>query len=288
MWVFFQLIKHRPKIVHSCDLDTIPPAYLYKWIFRKKLIFDVFDKYAMGYVNPKHSLLYSIIESIEEFYAKKADVLITVWLKLLNTFKNKPKVCSIIMNCPEDIVVNRMTNNNILKLVYTGNIVRNRGLEVITKAIKELNGIEFVFSGISIDKILLADLLKNNNVSYMGLLSQEDALKLEGQADVIIVLYNPHIPINNFAMPNKFLLAMMFGVPTITNLGKEIIEEINCGILVDYDNIDQIKKAVVKLRDDKDYRNRLGMNGRDAFVQKYNWNIMEKELYEIYDKLISN
>ena len=42
-WIFVKLCIHRPKIVHACDLATILPCYIYKVLFRRKLIFDVLD-----------------------------------------------------------------------------------------------------------------------------------------------------------------------------------------------------------------------------------------------------
>src|SRR5436853_5230862 len=43
IWIFFKLIMLRPKIVHACDFDTVQPSYMYKILFRKKLVFDIFD-----------------------------------------------------------------------------------------------------------------------------------------------------------------------------------------------------------------------------------------------------
>jgi glycosyltransferase involved in cell wall biosynthesis len=286
-WVFFNLLKYRPKIIHACDLDTIPPAYLYKIFFRNKLIFDVFDRYAMSYIDPKLSLLYSLINSLEGFYAHRSDVLITVGKKLLESFKKKPKICSIIMNCPENTILETKVQNKLLKLVYTGNIVHERGLKSITKAVKDLDGVEFAFAGRYHNKEFLEEILISKNIQYLGLLSANESLKLEGQGDVIIVLYDLNIPINNFAMPNKIFIAMLFGIPTITNLAKEIIEENNCGLLVDYNNIDQIKEAIIKLRNNEELRKKMGINGRKAFIEKYNWNIMEKELFKTYDTLLN-
>src|SRR6185436_5419427 len=43
IWVFFMLLIYRPKVVHACDLDTVAPCYLFRILFRRKLVFDVFD-----------------------------------------------------------------------------------------------------------------------------------------------------------------------------------------------------------------------------------------------------
>jgi glycosyltransferase involved in cell wall biosynthesis len=287
IWIFLQLVLYSPNIIHACDLDTIPPALLYKLIFRKKVIFDVFDRYAMSYINPNFYLLYSFIQHLEEFYARKSDVLITVGTKLLDTFKHKPRIYSIIMNSPEDITINTKSSDNLFKIVYTGNIVRSRGIKNIIDATKNLIGVEFIFAGRVIEKAFLDELLNVNNVHYAGILSADEALKLESHGDAISVLYDLKIPINNFAMPNKIFIAMMFGIPTITNIATDLIEEDKCGLLVDYDSVDQIKNAITRLRDDKELRNKLGSNGRKAFLQKYNWQIMEKKLYRIYDDLIN-
>lgn len=72
---------------------------------------------------------------------------------------------------------------------------------------------------------------------------------------------------------------MIFKIPLITNMLPELITETDCGIIVDYNNLNQIKNAIINLRDNKELRKRLGENGRSAFEQRCNWNLMEQELY---------
>ena len=89
-------------------------------------------------------------------------------------------------------------------------------------------------------------------------------------------------------MGNKLFEAMMCGKPVIRNVAQEIIKEVNCGIVVDYDNGEQIREAIVTLRDNPELCKRLGDNGRKAFLEKYNWSIMEQRLYRVYDSLLKN
>jgi glycosyltransferase involved in cell wall biosynthesis len=49
-----------------------------------------------------------------------------------------------------------------------------------------------------------------------------------------------------------------------------------------------MKEGIVKLRDNPELRKKLGDNGREAFLQKYNWNAMEQKLYGVYGQLILN
>jgi glycosyltransferase involved in cell wall biosynthesis len=289
IWTLSQLFMYRPKVVHACDLDSTIPCYIYKVIFRKKLVFDVCDRYAMGYIPPKFRTLYLLVNSLEELIAKKADTLINVSEKLLETFRRRPKHCAIIMNCAEDHAIQRdesKDNDDVLTLVYTGIITRNRGLEEITAVIKDLDGVEFVIAGKVIDKELQNQISQTPNVKYKGLLQHSDALSLQACSDVTLALYDLKDPISNFSMGNKLFEAMMLGIPIITNVSSELINEVGCGIMVDYNDKNQIKDAVVCLRDNRELRTRLGNNGRKAFLRKYNWKIMEEELYKIYGNLL--
>jgi hypothetical protein len=76
IWIFIKLVKFRPKVVYACDLDTIIPCYIYRIIFRKKLVFDVFDRYAMARISPKYKMVYYIVNFLEEFMIKSSDVLV--------------------------------------------------------------------------------------------------------------------------------------------------------------------------------------------------------------------
>ena len=294
MWILFKLFVYRPTVVHACDLDTILPCYIYKIIFRKRLVFDVFDRYAMGYIpavlepgSIKYKVLYSLVNSFEELFSKESDLLVNVSEELLRTFRRRPKHCAIIMNCHEDHAIDRVKlEDSTLTLVYTGPIMRNRGLDRITAAIQDVNDVELIIAGRVIDKELLDKILKISNVKYKGLLPFSHALALEGCSDTIISLNDLKVPLYNFAVPNKLFKAMMFGLPIITNAAPEIVNKVGCGIIVDYNNVDQIKAAVIHLRDDIDLRRRLGNNGRKAFLQKYNWTMMEQELYKFYESLL--
>ena len=102
----------------------------------------------------------------------------------------------------------------------------------------------------------------------------------------MVALYDLNVPLNRVSMSNKHFEAMMCGIPLITNAGRELINEVDYGIMVGYNDVNQIKEAVGCLRDDIELRRRLGNNGRKAFLQKYNWTIMEQELYKIYENLL--
>lgn len=291
VWLFIELIKAHPDIVHSCDLDTAIPCYLYKLFFKKKIVFDIFDRYAMAFVPSKDKLYYSVVNFLEEFISKRVDVLINVSDKALNSFRKKPKHCVVIMNCPEDygIPKDKSKDDSVLTIVYTGGILRTlHGLVNIVAAIKGVANVELVLAGwyLNSDKEFLDEILSVPNVQYRGLLQPKDALALEASADVMIALYDPRLIWYTLMLPNKVFEAMMCGIPLVTNIAGDIVNEVGSGIIVEYDNIEEIKRAVTTLRDNFALRHRLGVNGRKAYLEEYNWLMMEEELFKVYSTLL--
>lgn len=292
MWVFIKLCRYRPKSIHTCNLDSFFPSYIYKILFRKKLVFDVFDRYAMAFIPRNRSLffrmLYSFVNWIEEEFAKNSDVLINVSDEMLKTYRKRPKNCTAIMNCSEDHMISRSkTQQNDFKILFTGHLRQGRGLELLPDIVKSLKGTQLIITGRVEDKKLLNRIDGISNIIYHGFLDHDKVLDLEAGSDVMIALYDLNLQTQNkFVMGNKLFEAMMFGKPIISNVAQELIKEVNCGIVVDYSNVDQLREAIVTLRDNPELCKRLGDNGRKAFLEKYNWNIMEQRLYKIYDSLL--
>jgi len=295
LWTIMNLFHYAPSCVHACDLGTAPACYLYKILFRKKMVFDVFDRYAMAYI-PSHrnflfKMLYYIVNRIEEFYATRADVLINVSDELLATYSKKPENCRTIMNCSEDQIegMSKVKRSKKFTVLFSGHIRTGRGLEILSEVVGDLKDVELVITGRVQDKQLLDKLRGISNITYRGYLDENKLLELESNSDVMVALYDLKVQTQNkFVVGNKLFKSMMWGIPIITNVANEIVNETNCGIIVEYDNADKLKSTIMNLRDNAGLKKTLGQNGRKAFVQKYNWKIMEQRLYDIYDCLLGS
>jgi len=151
-----------------------------------------------------------------------------------------------------------------------------------------LKDTQLIITGRVEDKKLLNKIEGISNIIYKGFLDHEEVLDLEANSDAMVALYDLNLQTQNkYVMGNKLFEAMMFGVPVITNVATQIVNETDCGIIVDYDNPEQIKEAIITLRDKPELCKRLGTNGRKAFLEKYNWNLMEHKLFVVYDTLLN-
>jgi len=87
---------------------------------------------------------------------------------------------------------------------------------------------------------------------------------------------------------NKFYEYLLNGLPIVcTNfdLWREIIETEKCGICVNPSDRNGIKEAVQYLLDNPDIATQMGMNGRRAVLEKYNWTNQEKILLTMYAEM---
>jgi glycosyltransferase involved in cell wall biosynthesis len=76
-------------------------------------------------------------------------------------------------------------------------------------------------------------------------------------------------------MPNKFFDSMKCGIPKITNITGGVVEDTGCGLIVIYGDVNQLKQAIIDLRDILALRKKLGNTRRKVFVEKYKWTFVE-------------
>ncbi|MHA1908484.1 MAG: glycosyltransferase [Candidatus Thorarchaeota archaeon] len=289
MWIIANLISIRPRFVHACDLEALIPGLLYKLISRSHLIFDNFDRYAMAFIRPKYHLLYSFINNLESYMSGMVDALVTVSDSVLATFKAKPSHTAIVMNCPEDYTkkiskLQQTEPNSQFTIVYAGALTPTRGLLLISEAIKKLDDVRLILAGRVTSSGILEEFKDNPKIEYIGVLSNEDALLAQSEADAIPLLYDPTVPINKLAAPNKLFEAMMLGVPLISNVNTHLVSSTLSGIIAEYD-VSSVKDAILLLKNSPELCKKIRENGRRTYEEKYNWREMETRLLDLYTTL---
>jgi glycosyltransferase involved in cell wall biosynthesis len=78
---------------------------------------------------------------------------------------------------------------------------------------------------------------------------------------------------------------MAAGLPVIASdfpLWRSIIEKAKCGICVDQTNPKEIRDKIESLISDTDKLKQMGINGRKAVDEEYNWEVEENKLINFY------
>lgn len=289
--IFKWLLTNRWDVVHACDFDTLIPALLAAKIKRKKIVYDIFDFYGFCLPISIPTFIRYFVVHIERFFLRFPDVVIVVDKSRFAQIGNNGRELEIIMNTPKDVFKNEypIKKTNDFIIFYAGILSKLRGFNQILPAIKGMDNISLVVAGFGEDEHELKKLFeKENKVKFIGRISYEEVINWTYRADILFALYDPKIPNHKYSSPNKLFEAMMCAKPIIVNEGTsmaKIVKEENCGLIVPYDNVNEIKNAILKLHKNPKLCKELGENGRRAYKLKYNWNIMGERLLKIYKKL---
>jgi glycosyltransferase involved in cell wall biosynthesis len=202
--------------------------------------------------------------------------------------------CSVIYNSPPDMYDDLKYRFGVnpsdslkLDIFYAGILTRDRGLDVLIKAINSKNDFRLIVAGFGGEEMAFVNVFKKySNVEFLGRVPYNDVLKLTYLSDCVIALYNPSSPNNVFASPNKLFESMMCGKPIIVSEGTAMASKVvreNCGLVVKYGSVSELEKALSRLKINRALSAELGKNGRVAYLRKYSWQLMEERLLALYD-----
>ena len=293
--IFRYLIKNNFDIIHVCGLHSYPPVIFAKFIKRYIIIYDIFDFLGESLPIGTPRFIEKFVGDLERYLLRFADAVIIVDESRKIQIKDTkiPKL-EIVMNCVSDkyYLNNYEKSNANFTIFYGGMLSKNRGLNQIINVIKNNQDIKLVVAGSGEDEEEFENIFGlYSNIEFLGQISHDEAIKLTYQSNVVFGLYNPAIPINRLASPNKLFEAMMCRTPIIVNEETsmaEIVRKENCGIVIPYNDELALEKSILKLKINPEMCKKMGENGRKAFEREYNWGIMEERLLKLYANLIDN
>jgi glycosyltransferase involved in cell wall biosynthesis len=257
LYEFFFFLKHRPDVVHACNLDTLPPAIIYKLLFRKKICYSLLDLYGGVYTGRIPSIFRRITTFFEKVGIAFTDILFLPTKPIYDIVKGiRIKKAVYIYNAPEDYLevgVGTQLNSETI-IFYGGWIAEARAINEMIDALSELEGIKLVMAGKEMDKGLVKygqDRLEK--FEFLGWIPFNEIIRRSFESDILFIFADPKYPNYKYATPNKLFEAMMCSKPIIVSDGtpmSDIVEGEDCGIVVPYGNVEAIKEAVLRLKND--------------------------------------
>ncbi len=282
-------------VVHACDFDTVLPALLIKYIWQKKLVYDIFDFYAdMLRFTPK--AIKKVIRSIDLQVINRVDaVILADDSRRQQISGSHPRRLEVIYNSPEDQTSTLNANwddgfeSENLRIAYVGAMQVERGLLELIDVLGKNSAWHLDLAGYGGDEAMIQSAAeKVPNVTWHGGVSYQRAMELNSNADVIIATYSPQIPNHRFSSPNKLFEAMMLGKPVIVARGSnidQIVEQENCGIVIEYGDQDALEASLAFLQHHPVARQEYGRQARKAYENTYHWTIMQERLLMLYKDL---
>lgn len=186
--------------------------------------------------------------------------------------------------------------NTCFNVGYIGHLYKGKGMEIVSQIIPKMPMCSFHIVGGRDEDVekWKKELESYNNVHFYGFVPHSKTIDYGMKFDVVLAPYLKEVygvgassdennNLSNWMSPLKIFEYMSMGKTIIcTNLSvlKEILKNMETGILCDADNIDEWVNAIEKCMKDLDMCKKIGENAKVLFEAKYTWQIRAKNILE--------
>ena len=246
--------------------------------------------------NPKLEFIHQLCKPITRHIWKRAHRVVAVTNSLnLTAHQTAPfQSIDVIPNGIDADIFNTpylpKKQGRSFRLICVSRLIKRKGIEHILQAIHELGDEDLrlliVGSG-NYEQHLkkrCSELGLNKTVSFYGYCNQKNLSLLFSDSDVFILTPRSE------AFGNVFAEAMVSGLPIIgSKLGGilDLISEKN-GILVEPENIGQLKQAIITMKESSNLRRIMGEANRNKILTQYNWKRIAKKYVEVYKSAVGS
>lgn len=323
IWFFFNICikilfsEDSKKVIYL--LTSNPPilplfGLLIKMLKGNKFVLLIYDinpeaSEKLGYVS-KNSIIVKLWIYFNELVIKKSKNIIVISEQMkthilesyLKNDSRKSDKIHVIHNWADPKLIKPLnkddsifikSNNLKGKFVinYSGNIGIAQKFDGLLKASLLLRDfdIAFIFFGDGVNKKGIIEFAEQNRLSnfYFHDYKPKQMLpEVQTASDLSVVHLENEI--EDLCMPSKLYYILAFGKPILafcnknSDLGK-IITEAQCGFIVSHNEPEEIAKIIMKLKSNKELRDRMSINGRRYFLEHFTLEIA----IEKYNRLFS-
>lgn len=176
------------------------------------------------------------------------------------------------------------------RIGYVGGLYKGKGMEVVTRLAKRMTDAEFhVIGGTEKDLARWRPCAPENLVFHGFVAHGElcdyyrrfDALLLPPQAEVFGA--SGRFNISRWMSPLKMFEYMSTGVAIVSSdlpVLREVLTDERNALLVPPDSLEAWERAVRRVIDDADLRNRLGSRAKEDFLNHYTWRARAERVLE--------
>lgn len=300
---FIFALQEKADIFHLHDPELLPIGLILRMLGRR-VVYDMHENVPKQLLNkywiPK-LLRRPVVTLMKVFeWAAFKNMAVVMAEESYSASYNSVKEQEVILNMPivdELMSLTPTETSRRYHVGYIGGVTRNRGALTILNALKNIrnSGLPVSFECIGpVD----ADVENDSNFQTAvtekwlhapGRLSPRDGWpRIAGCQIGVAVLQ----PIGNYmeSYPTKMFEYMAMGLPVIVSnfkLYRDVVEKFDCGICVDPEDNNAVTNALRFLLENPKEAKKMGLNGKDAVQENYNWNIELNKLCNFYHRLLS-
>ena len=295
-----ELRRLQPDIIHCHDLDTAPAGFWYARAHRLPWILDAHECYPEQVRGLRvNRFIYYMLLFLERQMTRRATQVITVGNLLAQRFRAMGGRVSVVGNYQplgDFNSTNRISRADLglrpdaFVVAYIGGFTPGRAILPLIRATQYVPEVIVLLLGDGPQREMIeAELAKHPRARYLGRVPQEQVPNYTALADVVYYGLNHHLTDDNihYSSPNALFNALAAGKPLLaTNLGEiaRIVQEEQCGIIVEPLTPERLAEAIKQLRDPA-VRASMSINARRAAQEKYNWDVASATLLRLYQQL---
>jgi glycosyltransferase involved in cell wall biosynthesis len=305
---FWLALRQHADIYHFHDPELLPWGWLLQKITHKPVIYDVHEYYSENILTKQwipallRRPISKIVDRGEKMIAKRLAGVITVNQHMEDLFKGLNKNTIIAHNYPFRSFVERLNDKPLadsFTVIYVGSVSKDRGYRIMVNAMQIVKEKEprarcnivgsLNRAGLQRDFLSEEDiLLRNGGIELVGRVPYGEIPRFLLESSIG---WFPLFPTLNYlkSTPIKLFEYMAARLPIVaSDMGsiRGIIEDNNCGLLVNPRNSKAHAEAILYFFEHPEEARRMGENGRRAVLEKYNWENEEKELLKLYEVLL--
>lgn len=295
LWCLAHLLTSQTDAIHCHDVDTLPAGFAARAIKfnAPRLVYDMHD---LPEAFLRFFPLTRVTQTVFLASAKKtADAIVVVnerFVTYLGRLGFEESKLVVVMNAPP-IESGRRTHPRGRKfnVLYYGWLGEERGVKLLVEAVEGLDGVTLTLAGRGeLEGLVRQAAVRNPSIRYLGWLKMKDLEPVIASADLIPSLYEPKTRNATIATPGKLLTAMSLSIPSLVPAGTyqaEIVERHHCGLVVDWKDAADVRRAIQQLAEDREMYDGLAAASYEAFHSSFSWEVMGTRLVEGYDRLFA-
>jgi glycosyltransferase involved in cell wall biosynthesis len=173
------------------------------------------------------------------------------------------------------------------QILFLGWVIPTKGISELVQVWSEINSKDWELLIVGPGKVAyqteLINQYKPSNIKFVGEVQHIQAMQLVIQSDIFV------LPSHTEGFPNVILEAMICGKPIIATSVGAIPDMLspNCGLLIETQDVEGLKQALIKLMENEALRNDLGARAREKALQNYSIDVVSNKYVNLWRRMIS-
>lgn len=303
-------LRQRADLYHFHDPEFLPWAWLLRRVHKKKVIYDVHEYYPESVL--MKTWLPRVLRTpaawgmrmVQRALCAKLSGVVAVNDDLAARFRAVNPDSISLHNYPRTEMADRLAGlprGNAATSVYVGGASRDRGYDVLLRAVDLLRGESKEFSctvvgpvdrtGLCGEALLIErSLVTDGSLRLVGSVPHEEVVGYLAEAAVAWLPWRG-TPNNRLGLPTKLFEYMAAGLPVVaSSIGfiRTVIEETGGGDLIPEGDPEALASATFNLLQNPGEAARMGTAGRKAVLERMNWSHEEPKLIRLYQRVLEH